>query len=500
MVLPSVADVVVYATTAGAAGAAGAAAGAWALRRWRGLPRGLARGLSRGPSLGPSRGPSVGPSRGSSLGHSRGPSLGLSFGLARGFPRRLPADAAEQAAFAALHLIARASPPLRAGLTEDSARKAARRLRSLLGAEAVALVAVLPPDDDDLDDLDGPDEDGPGDGHHRVPAAPRLLAWDGAGRGTHAAEAVREALPVLASGRPRVLAPEMMGCREPRCPVQVAMVAPLTIEGRVEGTLTVYWRSPSTARVRAVGEAARLVTGQLELAGLDNARIRLAEAEMRALRAQISPHFVYNSLTTIASFVRTDPDRARALLLDFADFARYSFRNARDFTTLADELRSIDRYLLLERARFGERLQFRVDIAPEVLPVAVPFLALQPLVENAIRHGMEGAGDAFHISIVARDSGAEAAISVEDDGVGMDPERLQEILSAPLGRPGPTGWGSVATRGHPGGGAGIGLANVDERMRQVYGDEYGLTVETALGAGTKVNLRVPKYRPGVFPD
>lgn len=278
------------------------------------------------------------------------------------------------------------------------------------------------------------------------------------------------------------------------------MVAPLTVEGRVEGTLTVYWRSPSTARVRAVGEAARLVTGQLELAGLDNARLRLAEAELRALRAQISPHFVYNSLTTIASFVRTDPERARALLLDFADFARYAFRNPRDFTTLADELRSIDRYLLLERARFGERLRFRVDIAPEVLPVAVPFLALQPLVENAIRHGMQGAGEAFHIAIVARDSGAEAAISVEDDGVGMDPERLQEILSAPLGRPGPTGWGSVATRVRRRGDAGIGLANVDERMRQVYGDEYGLTVETALGAGTKVNLRVPKYRPGVFPD
>ncbi|TDB76184.1 GAF domain-containing protein [Actinomadura sp. KC216] len=407
----------------------------------------------------------------------------------------MPADAAEQAAFATLHVIARATPPLRAGLTEDSARKAVRRLRSLLGAEAVALVAVLPPPDDDLDDLDDDV------GRQSVPAAPRLLAWDGAARDAHAGDAVHDALPVLSSGRPRVIAPELMGCRDPRCPVQVAMVAPLTVEGRVEGALTVYWRSPSTARVRAVGEAARLVTGQLELAGLDNARIRLAEAEMRALRAQISPHFVYNSLTTIASFVRTDPERARALLLDFADFARYSFRNPRDFTTLADELRSIDRYLLLERARFGERLQFRVDIAPEVLPVAVPFLALQPLVENAIRHGMEGAGKAFHISIVARDSGAEAAISVEDDGVGMDPERLQEILSAPLGRPGPTGWGSVAARARrPGGDAGIGLANVDERMRQVYGDEYGLTVETALGAGTKVNLRVPKYRPGVFPD
>ncbi|NVI91586.1 sensor histidine kinase, partial [Actinomadura sp. BRA 177] len=302
--------------------------------------------------------------------------------------------------------------------------------------------------------------------------------------------------------RPRVAAPVPAGCADPRCPVRTGLTAPLTVDGRVEGTLTAYWRSASAARVRAAGEAARLVAAQLELAELDTARIRLGEAETRALRAQISPHFVYNSLTTIASFVRTDPDRARALLLDFADFARYSFRNPRDFTTLADELRSIDRYLLLERARFGDRLSCSVDVAPEVLPVAVPFLALQPLVENAVRHGMAGGGTPFHIAITARDSGAEAAISVEDDGVGMDPERLQEILSAPLGRPGPTGWGSMAPRPRRDehAGPGIGLANVDERMRQVYGDEYGLTVETALGAGTKVNLRVPKYRPGVFPE
>ncbi|GAA1814550.1 histidine kinase [Actinomadura chokoriensis] len=441
--------------------AAGAASGFWALRRWLPLPSGCLRAS------------------------------------------RVPGDPAEQAALATLHLLARAAQPLRAGLTDDTAGKAARRLLPLLGAEAVALVAVRPPAGADPPDDPGDPGDPAGPGGGPVRAEPRLLAWDGAGGGVHAAEAVRQALPVLASGRPRVARPDPAGCGDPHCPVRVAMTAPLTVEGRVEGTLTAYWRGASAARVRAAGEAARLLAAQLELAEADAARVRLAEAETRALRAQISPHFVYNSLTTIASFVRTDPDRARSLLLDFADFARYSFRNPRDFTTLADELRSIDRYLLLERARFGERLRCSVDVAPEVLPVAVPFLALQPLVENAVRHGMAGGRGPFHITIRARDSGAEAAISVEDDGVGMDPERLQEILSAPLGRPGPTGWGSVAARprrrdGHAD--PGIGLANVDERLRQVYGDEYGLTVETALGAGTKVNLRVPKYRPGVFPE
>jgi two-component system LytT family sensor kinase len=360
---------------------------------------------------------------------------------------------ADEATFETLHTISLASPSLRSGLTRDSARKAARHLRTLLGVEAVALTD-----------------------------AEQLLGWDGAGS-EHAGGALGHVHPVLKSGRPRVVASELVACGDPFCKVRVGMVAPLTIDGRVVGALAAYGPAACPTRIRALGEVARWVSGQLELAELDSARARLIEAEMRALRAQISPHFVYNSLTTIASFVRTDPERARELLLDFADFARYSFRNPREFTTLAEELRSIDRYLLLERARFGERLRFTVEIAPEVLPVAVPFLSLQPLVENAIRHGMEASRQSFHVRIVARDAGAEAAISIEDDGVGMDPERLRAVLA-----------------GDTGPNAGIGLANVDERMRQVYGDEFGLIVETGQGAGTKVSLRVPKCRPGLFPE
>ncbi len=142
----------------------------------------------------------------------------------------------------------------------------------------------------------------------------------------------------------------------------------------------------------AVGEVARYAASQIELAELDASRARLDRAEVLALRAQISPHFIYNALNTIASFVRTDPDRARELILEFADFTRYSFRAAGQYTTLAEELRNIDRYLNLERARFGSALKVRLQVAPEVLNVVVPFLALQPLVENAVRHGFAGQG------------------------------------------------------------------------------------------------------------
>jgi len=179
--------------------------------------------------------------------------------------------------------------------------------------------------------------------------------------------------------------------------------------------------------------------------------------------------------------VRTDPERARELLLEFADFTRYSFRRHGEFTTLAEELRSIERYLVLEKARFGERLQVTLLVAPEVLPVAVPFLAIQPLVENAVRHGLEEKAGAGHISIIAEDFDRECVISVEDDGVGEDPDRVRQALS---------GDGSMDS---------VGLGNVDERLRTAFGDDYGLVVETAPGAGTKVIVRVPKYAPGVHP-
>jgi two-component system LytT family sensor kinase len=272
---------------------------------------------------------------------------------------------------------------------------------------------------------------------------------------------------------------ERVRCADPDCPVRSAVVCPLLLDDRVVGTLTAYDEAARPGLVRATQEVARWVSGQLELAELDDSRSRLAEAQVKALRAQISPHFVYNALTAIASFVRTDPPRARELLLEFADFTRYSSRTHGEFTTLAEELRSIDRYLLLERARFGERLQVVLRVAPEVLPVAVPYLCLQPLVENAVKHGLEGGSGSCTITVIAQDDGSACSISVEDDGAGSDPEAVRAALA-----------GTSPSDS-------VGLANVDTRLRAVYGDDHGLVVETAIGAGTKVSLHVPKWSAGV---
>ncbi|MGA8208706.1 MAG: histidine kinase [Nocardioidaceae bacterium] len=369
----------------------------------------------------------------------------------RGRPHRHLGSDAERTTFRTLHTASLAAPALRAGLTQASAERAAKHLRSLLGVPAVALT-----------DTSG------------------LLAWDGR-FAHHGPQTPALAALVVADGATTVRAAADLPCDHPGCPLRQVVLTPLTVEERVVGTLQVFASSASAGLVRAADEVGRWVSGQLELAELDASRTRLMEAEVRALRAQISPHFVYNSLTAIASFVRTDPERARELLLEFADFTRYSFRRHGEFTTLAEELGSVEQYLVLEKARFGDRLTVTLRVAPEVLPVVVPFLALQPLVENAVRHGLESRAGAGRIEIVAEDSDYEAVISVEDDGVGEDPERVRRALA------GDTALDSV------------GLGNVDARLRSSFGDEYGLVVETAPGAGTKVTVRVPKYAPGVRP-
>jgi two-component system LytT family sensor kinase len=357
--------------------------------------------------------------------------------------RRLAGDA-DRAAFAALHEATLAAPSLRQGLTETGVRPAARHLRALLGATAVAVVA------------DG-----------------RLLSWDG-GASSHAERAGTDAAGALRTGRTEVVTGRSLRCPDPRCPLVAGVAAPVVVDGVREGVLLAYTATvPSVQLVRATEEVARWMAGQVALAGLDAERARAAEAELRALRDQISPHFVYNCLAAIASFVRTDPDRARELLLEFADFTRYSFRREA-FTTLAEELRNVERYLALEQARFAESLAVDLRISPEVLPVTIPLLTVQPLVENAVRH----AGRPVTVRVEAVDAGEDAVIAVEDDGAGADPEEIRAVLDGAVGSPS------------------VGLLNVDSRLRRAFGDAAGLVVETAPGAGTRVVFRVPKYAAG----
>jgi two-component system, LytTR family, sensor kinase len=334
-----------------------------------------------------------------------------------------------------------AASSLRTGLTAATVSEAAEPLRILLEADAVAITDAV-----------------------------GLLGWAGGGD-HHRNHAVGMARVPLLTGVTDVRAVE---CDVTDCALHETVIVPIVVDQRTIGTVQAWVAGADLTLIRAAEQVARWVSTQLELGELDRSRAEVAGAQLRALRAQISPHFVFNALNTIASFVRTDPERARDLLVEFADFARYSFSTTAQFTTLADELRAIDTYVTIERARFGDRLTVQIRIAPEVLGVRVPFLVLQPLVENALRHGLVGR-PAGTLRVSADDAGSEVVVVIEDDGIGMDPTFLADQLAG-NGDPNRTG-----------------VVNVDERLRTVYGSEFGLVIETNVGAGTKVTVRLPKF-------
>ena len=321
----------------------------------------------------------------------------------------------------------RVAAMLRDGLAAPAAAGAARRLRELLGAEALGLV-----------DLDG------------------TRTWSGP---------VPEGADALVAD---VLRTDRRGTAGD------VLALPLHVRDEPAGVLVVVGPVPDGA----VRQAAAWVADALHRGRLEASADAAEQAELRALRAEIPPHFVYNALTTIASFVRSDPDRARDLLLDFALYIRHNLARRGEYTTLSGEFRAVEAYLALARAVLGERLRVQVRIAPEVLPVAIPFLALQPLVENAVQHGVERTEGGGSVQVSGEAQGEDCVIAVEDDGPGMAPDRARDVLA---GR----------------GGGSLGLVNVDRRLRSVFGAGYGLVIETAAGAGTRVVVRVPRVHPGV---
>ena len=349
----------------------------------------------------------------------------------------------------ALHAATVMLPDLRRGLSDESSRRVLPHLRTLTQASAVAL----------------------GDRQH-------ILAFEGAGQDHHhaGAELVELSGPAAAD---RLHVASQIGCDHPGCPLGAAVAAPLVVGGELVGSfIALYTRGKRITPddTRTVAEAASLISAQLELRTVDEQAERLARAELRALRAQISPHFIYNALAAIAGYIHSEPDEARELLTEFAEFTRYAFRGQRPYVTLADELNYVEKYLRLERARFGERLQVRLQVAPEVLPAVVPVLSLQPLVENAVRHGVEQRGEG-RIEIVGRHIDADVELRVSDNGVGMEPARAAEVLA--------------------GRGGGVGIVNVQSRLQASFGPGYGLEIETLPGHGTTVTMTLPKFRAGV---
>lgn len=195
----------------------------------------------------------------------------------------------------------------------------------------------------------------------------------------------------------------------------------------------------------------------------------LAEARFDALRSQINPHFLFNTLNTIVALVRTEPEQARAIILKLSTILRHLLYSRADVSTLKAELDLVDDYLGIEQMRFGkDRLQVAHEVAPEALEAQVPTMLLQPLVENAIKHGIAPKESGGTITIRARVAGLVLDLAVEDNGAGMSPAAAEDSLRR-----------------------GIGLSNVRERLASLYGDDFSMDLHSAPGAGTLVRIRIP---------
>ena len=338
-----------------------------------------------------------------------------------------------------LELLQATLPELRRGLTESAARTIAYELFEKLGYGAVA-----------------------------VTDAQQVLAFVGAGADHHAPgdRPIRPVYEALAHERP-LLAPLGIRteCRHPACPLGAAAVVPLVLNDGPAGTIVAFATAGSP-----LGEAD---VETLELLGSQlSAQLQLSEltsATATALQAQMEPHFVFNALNTIASFIRTDPERARQLVLSFADHLRSRLIRPGEFVTLEEELRHVRSYLDLEQARFGPQLEVSVDADPEALAVRLPPMLVQPLVENAIKHGKTDRP--LHLLVRARVRRGRLRVTVRDDGRGIAREAIERVLEPGVGE-----------------GTGLGLANVNRRLTAHYGEGVRLR---SFPFGTVVRLEVP---------
>ena len=264
-----------------------------------------------------------------------------------------------------------------------------------------------------------------------------------------------------------------IGFPEGNTEFMAAITVPLLKQEETVGTLVFFYRSADkideTEQTVAQG-LATLLAMQLSLADLDYEREQAAKMELKALQAQIRPHFLFNTINTIAALIRTDPSRARVLLREFATFYRRTLEGSVDYISLEQEYLQTLRYLGFEIARFGaERIKLVRDFEKGLDRIQVPAFIIQPLVENSIGHGMREDAP-LHIKIQAQIVDDNVVIDVIDDGVGI-PKHIQVNM---LSRESQN--------------SGIGLKNVDDRLRGFFGRNAHLEVKSEVGIGTTVSL------------
>lgn len=207
-------------------------------------------------------------------------------------------------------------------------------------------------------------------------------------------------------------------------------------------------------------------------AKIEEQRRLLLQARLQALSSQINPHFLFNTLNSVSSLIRLDPEQARTMVTRLARIMRKRLQSPDHFTPLREEMGFIDDYLSIERVRFGEKLRVVKRIDPEAEDVAVPSMLLQPLVENCLKHGISSKVEGGTITLSARRLGTRLVVEVEDDGVGMPDAELALVFTK-----------------------GIGMSNVRERLEVMYGRDFRMEIDSAEGRGTRIEIEVPEEPP-----
>lgn len=286
---------------------------------------------------------------------------------------------------------------------------------------------------------------------------------------------------VLKSGKLVIANDETIHCREQNRPLGAAVVAPLKLREETIGTLKFYFNSEkeiTNVVIELISGLSNLLSNQLEIAEAEKAYQLAKEAEVKALQAQISPHFLFNTMNVITSLIRIDPAKARTLLVSLSHFLRQNLTATTvSMTTLEQELAHVKAYLSIEEARFVEKLKVTYDIEDVALPVNLPPLTLQPIVENAVKHGIKNMDHDCQIHIAIHKGNRSTVVTVSDNGQGMSKERInllgKQIIDSETG-------------------SGIALFNVNRRLTMNFGEDASLRIESKQGEGTRISFAIPQ--------
>lgn len=290
-----------------------------------------------------------------------------------------------------------------------------------------------------------------------------------------------ETKKVIQDGHVIVVNEGTIHCDFPDCPLGAAVIAPLIQRGETVGTLKLYYPSEKVitdVTIELIQGLCSLLSNQLEISETDRAYQLAKEAEIKALQAQMNPHFLFNSLNTIISLIRTDPNQARRLLTSLSYFLRQNVTGTtEDQVTLEQELSYVKAYLEIIEARFIDKLTITYDVDHALIQEKIPPFTLQPIVENAIQHGINDMDKDCRIHITIRSSETSIEIIVEDNGKGISPQRLSLL---------------GIHRMESDTGTGVGLYNINRRLLMTFGEEAALTIRSKKELGTAISFKIPK--------